>query len=462
MAKQSVLKVVALEAPAPAPASPPPPPPSTPSPEAAESAQRATLEFSADEIVNSRNKMVKVVNKAASLFNVNSPAAAVIQKISADLAQDLGGATPENKYALTEASKNWQTMGQHWNAISEAVTKRGTQITGILENFSKVLQTIVGGGEKQQTQAAFNAQEFEGARQQLLGAYKTLQEMFGDAELANSLAAVQAEMKTFQDKSPPQYQKLWNNASILWGEALKNWAALKADIGEHPVHMNSAMKKTFQFWNSVAMGTPTQPAQPLPGAAAEGPPVEQLIEVMRQKAKMQGPDFARQFESIVKSTPPERLKPWLEQQLLGKAANVRLAQLLQITAEGTFSIPSLMLNMDRYYDDTRSTFSGGTEMPELRPHILKATEVLNDVVKQQPRLKPVVDTWNRAASNWAKIDEALEKHGGPMKEALLKAHSMLTALLQEKEQVPAQQGQQQAVAQTVQYKGATYRRVDDE
>jgi hypothetical protein len=440
---------VALEAPAPA--------------DPRETAQQSTLEFHADEIVGARDQVVGAVNKAQALFNPGGNAAGLIKNITSNLQGDLQGASENEKYALQEAMKSWQTMGQHWNAISEAVTKHGGHLHGIMKDFSELLQKLAGGvAAPQRARAEFNPQEFENARQQLLGAYKTLQGLFEDEGLANSLAAVKSQVNTFHDKAPEQSKKLWARANILWGEALKHWAALKKDVGSHPVHMNSAMKKTFQHWNSVAEGKPSQPSQPSEPQRKE--PIENLIAVMRQKAQMQGPDFLRQFDSILQSHKdnPEALRGFLEKQLLGKTTasvtvdpqlpvinNMRLAALLKIDAAGTFSIPNLMLGMLRYYDDTRKTFAGLPEMPELRPHMLKATETLNSVVKDNPNLKPVVEAWNRAVSHWTKIDEAMEQHGGPMREALEKSRVQLNQMLQAKDE-PAQEPAQAPAAEPAQ------------
>ncbi len=493
------VRKTALEAPAPAPVSPP----TTPSPGAVEDAQLSALEFGADEIVKSRNKMVQAINKAESLFNASSPAASVIKKVSADLQQDLGSATPESKHALTEAFKNWQNMGQHWNAISGAVTKHGAQAKGVLDDFSKVLQSLISGGEKQQMQAAFNAQEFEGSRQQLLGAYKTLQVLFNDEELATSLAAVQAELKSFQDQSPPQLQKQWNHAGILWGEALKHWAELKAGVGEHPVHMNSAMKKTFQHWNSVAMGTPSQPAQPT--SSQEQEPVENLIAVMRQKAKMQGPDFAKQFDSIVKSTPPEKLRPWLEQQLLGKTSAMHEARIATATSslaaqyswlhtaaekstvdDALKLVPAVLLDMIRTTQDQKL---GPFTKKDLQQSILDVTRIFNAAVTQDASFAPLRDVWNAAARAWAEVDDKWEAAGvglarltPPLQSAVTEVYEALRDQLSgapavpkadpaEEPAIPLQQPQetmqqlqqqqpQQQLRAHVIYKGARYTRVD--
>ena len=445
-----------------------------------ETSQVSTLEFHADEIVGARDKMVGAINKAMALFNPNGNAATLVKNISANLQGDLQAATPENQYALQQAMQNWQTMGEHWGAISNAVTSHGTQIQSILQEFSQILQAIVSGGQAQQrTQAAFNAQEFENTRQQLLGAYKTLQALFEDEDLNMSNKAVAAQLKTFMDKSPEQTKKQWTRASLLWNDALRHWGELKQAVGDHPIYMNAAMKKVFQLWNGVAMGKPAQPTQPSQPQQKE--PIQNLIAVMRQKAQMQGPNFLKQFDSIVQQhrDNPEALRPFLEKQLLGKttaSAQFRLASLLEVrTAAGqTFSIPQLMNAMERYYDDTASTFSGGTEMPELRPHMIKSTEVLNDVVKNNPQLKPAVDAWNRAIEHWAKIDEALEQHGPPMKEALIKSRTLFNQLLAAEEtpaaqpaQQPAQQQQQMQASvkkppKTLRYMGATYQLAADD
>ena len=450
--------------------------------------------------------MVKAVNKATALFDGSGAAANIVKTISNNLQQDLAAASEVNKHALGEAMASWQTVGTHWKAISDAVLKEGAHIRSLLNQFSQVLQQVVEGiPQNDRVQAAFNAEEFESSRQQLLDAYKLLQELFNDKDLAMSLAAVNADLKVHQQNSPPQYQKLWNRASILWNEALKHWGILKQEVGNHPQFMNTAMKKTFQHWNSVASGQPTQPAQPLPGEKQQTP-IKDLIAVMLQKARMQGPSFAKQFESIVQSTPEERLRPWLEQQLLGqKAASVRITAasrrlskrypwVLHIAAEtvavddAVKLVPPVLLDMLRTTQDAKLK---DLTPSDLQQDMLDVTQIFTDAVRQNATLwTPVRDAWNQLATLWADVDSKWEGAGvelmkmtPPLQTAATNFYKLLKQKLsaepavakdevaapavplqnpqetmqQVVQQPPPQQKQMQA---SVMYKGAKYVRVD--